>query len=143
MGIVVNNGCCGTKTIYLFPLCLTNLGVFRRGCTSNCLTICRSSGGTMCVTYNLFSCVTFRKGLITLLFLQPSARQKPVSKRSAHFFSCCNHFAFYGEIWSHLKCHSFLREILLPDDYEIWDLEYFWMVSPKVSLFFEENFASR
>ena len=34
--------------------------------------------------------------------------------------------------WSHQKCHSFLREILLPEDYEIWDLEYFWMVLPKV-----------
>ena len=45
--------------------------------------------------------------------------------------------------WSHQKCHSFLREILLPDDYEIWDLKYFWMVSSKVSLFFEGNSASR
>ena len=43
--------------------------------------------------------------LKNVTFLQATARQKPVSKRSAHFFSC-NHFA--GECWSHLKCQTFL-----------------------------------
>ena len=58
----------------------------------------------------------------TWTFYWLPAGKKPVNNKPMLLLS---HFASYGEIWSHLKCHPFLREILLPDDYEIWDLEYF------------------
>ena len=82
-------------------------------------------------------------GVLALSFYRLPLGKSLLARDQLTFLFLASHFASYGEIWSHLKCHSFLREILLPDDYEIWDLEYFWMVSPKVSLFFEGNSASR
>ena len=91
---------------------------------------------------------------VDLPFLPASARQSRLTPRQQA--SCGHRFAFISSVASYqlsgkvsLKVSPFFEgnstsnTSVKLDDHQIWDLEYFLMVSPKVSPFFEQNYATR